>query len=460
MASPTSARARHKFFLATICILAATPIIKIGDIQLLEVFLFLHILWLALVLAFHRFRVPLNDLWRSIGTSYAIFFIIVLGLALASLRFPFYPPQPDLSLLKLPFVLSIARATELFLGVFHMLYITSILRDDHPTRLYAVRFYFWTGFATACFALLSCPLLLSTGLAWGVYYPNLRARGLFNEGGPYGLFLVSVVVAGLVLYRSKGLTKKQLIVAAAAIVPVFFMTQSKSAILACLFLFLLNIFIVGSLRLKTYLLVGASIFALSIVTLTDFNRNFISYINEYQLVQEVGPNLDESAYGGFGGRLAGAILIPRMIAAHPVTGVGLGNYPILFNDPRYLEGLPYTSTWEAPGIGIVGYIAELGIPLFLYLLLILCVPVWMIQRKKAAPIILVFAAVQPLVHLFGTQLNFYYPWICSGFALAFLDFKVPLTSGARRPRRIRIFQTSIRVSHQPLSHPADEAANS
>lgn len=264
------------------------------------------------------------------------------------------------------------------------------------------------------------------------------------------------MVAGLVLYRAKGLTKNQIFVAGMAIIPVFFMAQSKSAILACLFLVLLNIFIAGSFRLRVSLLVGASAFALTILTLTDFSRNVMGYVEAYQLVQEVGTNLDDSAYGGFGGRLAGAILVPRMIAAHPATGIGLGNYPILFNDPHYLQGLPYTGNWEAPGLGIVGYVAELGIPLFLYLLVILCSPFWLAYRRKSAPIILILTAVQPLVHIFGVQLNFYYPWICSGIALGFVNFKMP-AKAIKRSKTIRLLPLSIRRIDLPQRQPSQPA---
>jgi hypothetical protein len=434
MASVTTPRTRHRFFLATVCLLAAAPIIKLGDIQLLEVFLFFHLLWLALELASRQFRVRLNDIWRSIGVCYAFFFIAVLVLALASLRFRFYPAEQQMSLIKLPFMLSLARTTEIFLGTFYMIYIASILRDNPPTRLFAIQTYFWTGFATALYSLLSLPLFLAANLNLG-FYSTMRARGLFNEGGPYGLYLISLMVAGLVLYHVKGITRTKMFLAAAIIIPVFLMTQSKSAIFACLFLFLLNIFVAGTLRVKVSLLATASIFALSILTLTDFTPRVMSYVQEYQLVQEIGGYVDQNAYGGFGGRLAGAILVPRMIAAHPLTGIGLGNYPLLFDDPHYLQGLPFTINWELPGIGIAGYIAELGIPLFLYLLVLLCAPAWLAYRTKSPTIILILAAVQPLVHLFGVQLNFYYPWVCSGIALSFMNSGISQKSIKRRKSR-------------------------
>jgi hypothetical protein len=413
----------HKVFLGACCILAATPVIKIADVQLLEIFFFFHVIWLALVLLFQGFRVPLNPLWRTIGTGYAIFFITTLCLALASLRFRFYPPLPSEPFLKQPLILSLARVTELALGAFYMLYIASILRNNHSDRTFAVKFYFWTGFATACFAVISIPLNLAVDIEWGVYHPNLRARGLFNEGGPYGLYLITVMVTGLLLRRAGHLSRMQTVCSAAILLPIFFLAQSKAAVLACFLLFLFNIFIVGTLRFKISLIALVAVFVLSVVTFTNFTRDFMAYVRAYEFVQDVGIHLDQSAYGGFSGRLAGAILTPRMIAAHPVTGIGLGNYPLLFNDPNYLQGLPGTSDWELPGIGILSYIAELGIPLFAYLIALLCTPSFMIYARRSAPIILILSVIQPLTHIFGVQLNFYYPWICSGLALSYADWK-------------------------------------
>jgi len=127
-----------------------------------------------------------------------------------------------------------------------------------------------------------------------------------------------------------------------------------------------------------------------------------------------------------GGRVAGAILVPRMIEAHPITGIGLGNFSLLRNAPEYLQGLPTKDTWELPGIGLVAYVAELGIPLFVYLMVLLCMPAWMC-RFRASKFAFVLAAYQPLAHVFGVQLNFYYPWLCAAFALA-----CPLDSFRRR----------------------------
>ena len=161
------------------------------------------------------------------------------------------------------------------------------------------------------------------------------------------------------------------------------------------------------------------------------------------LIEEIGSRIDQSAYGGFGGRVAGAILLPRMIIAHPVTGVGLGNYPLLFNDPKYLEGLPPTDAWELPGMGLAEYAAPFRLPLFAYLFILLLAPAWIVSHKKSLFIVMVFALVQPLVNLFGAQLNFYYPWICSGLALGFLDWKRSLRYAPR------LHRAKIRALYSP-----------
>jgi len=411
----------HRIFLTAICVLASAPVLKLLDVQILEIVLLANAAGLFLLFIFRGFRLTLNRIWLPPTICYVFFFFITLLLAFASLRFRFYPPPAATSLLKQPLMISIVRIIELSLGAIGMIYIANILRNNAADRIYALKVYYWTGFASACFAILSIPLYFAAGIGLGVYFPNLRARGFFNEGGPYGLYLISIIVIGIFLYRLGKLSKTQLFFSIGILVPVFFMAQAKAAILACFALFLLNVFVVGSLRLKVGLVLAASVFAAVVLVFSDFKQNFMGYVQGYMLVQEIGVNVDESAYGGFGGRLAGAILVPRMILAHPLTGIGIGNYPLVFNDPSYLEGLPPTTKWESQSIGIIGYIAELGVPLFVALLLVLCVPAVMIYRRKAPPIVFILAVVQPMVHIFGVQLNFYYPWICSGFALSFIE---------------------------------------
>jgi hypothetical protein len=416
MAQAISPYPDRRLFLTTVCLLAGAPLARIGDVQALEIFLLLHLSYLFASFVLAGFRCRLFGVWKTLGIPHALFLLTALLLALASLRFKFYPP-PEVTVLKLPLILSVARVTEISLGAFYMVYIASILGREPANRAYAMKAYFWAGVTSAAYSLLSFPVLFATNLQLGAYLPSYRARGGFNEGGPYGLYLVSVVVVGLLLYDLRKLRRAPLMLSATLVFAALLASQSKAAFLALCILFLVNLAVLGSLRQKIVLGVVALSFVSAIWTLTSVPESLAGYLNGYQLIQKYGSDVNEELYGGFGGRVAGAILVPRMIQAHPITGIGLGNFSLLRNAPEYLQGLPTKDTWELPGIGLVSYVAELGIPLFVYLMILLCVPAWM-SRGRVSKFAFVLAAYQPLAHVFGVQLNFYYPWICAAFALA------------------------------------------
>lgn len=429
MTQENSSNPSRKVFLTVACCLAAAPNLKVGDVQALEIFLLLHLSFLIAQFAYARFRCKVYPPWRRLGIPYAIFLVLTAILALASMRFRFYPP-PDITFLKMPFILSVARVVEVALGIFYMLYLASILRREPDNRRYAMRAYFWAGVASAVFSLLSYPLLLAAKLEWGAYLPDYRARGWFNEGGPYGLYLASVVIVGLLLYDLYGLKKIQLWTSGIVLLLALVGSQSKATFVAACILFLLNLVVVGTLRQRVALGTIAILLVTVVWTMTPVPKLMLGYVDAYEVVQLYGNYVPEDTYGGFGGRVAGMVLVPRMIYAHPITGIGLGNFSLLRNSPEYLQGLPTRDNWELPGIGLIAYVAELGIPLFAYLMLLLCLPAWM-TRHRISMFAFVLAAYQPVAHIFGVQLNFYYPWICSGLALS-----VPVSASLTQQRRI------------------------
>ena len=432
-----SSNPNRKLFLTILCCLAAAPNAKFGDVQALEIFLLLHFSFLVGQFAYAGFRCRIYEPWRRLGIPYGIFLILTVLLALASMRFRFYPP-PDITFLKMPFILSVARVIEVTLGIFYMLYLASILRREPDNRRYAMRAYFWAGVASAVYSILSYPLLLAANLEWGAYLPGYRARGGFNEGGPYGLYLASVMIVGLLLYDLHGLKKIQVWTSGVILLLALVGSQSKAAFAAACILFLLNLVLVGTFRQRVALAAVAMILGTVIWTMTPVPQLMLGYVNAYEVVQLYGSYVDQDAYGGFGGRVAGMVLVPRMISAHPITGIGLGNFSLLRNSPEYLQGLPRAETWELPGIGLAGYIAELGIPLFAYLMLLLCLPAWM-TRHRISMFAFILAAYQPIAHIFGVQLNFYYPWICTGFALSIPEVSsVPYNKVAHSSAKMRL----------------------
>jgi hypothetical protein len=121
-----------------------------------------------------------------------------------------------------------------------------------------------------------------------------------------------------------------------------------------------------------------------------------------------------------GGRASGLLLVPAMISVNPLFGVGLGNYSLVRNDPKYLQRLPSVDFWDLSGLGLLGYVAEMGIPLFLLFFYILFKPFIWIYRMGGRGILLILAATQLVLHLFGAQITFLYPWLVSAICMGYI----------------------------------------
>jgi hypothetical protein len=130
------------------------------------------------------------------------------------------------------------------------------------------------------------------------------------------------------------------------------------------------------------------------------------------------------------GRVAGSVVVPRMIAKHPITGIGMGNYPVMRNDPEYLGIMRPNRSYDLPGLGLLWVAAELGIPLLLALYVMMLYPAFRVVRAHGNPLLLTLALCQPYVHLMGAQITLFYPWLASAFVLSFL----PLPGAAVRAR--------------------------
>jgi hypothetical protein len=116
------------------------------------------------------------------------------------------------------------------------------------------------------------------------------------------------------------------------------------------------------------------------------------------------------------GRMMGSVLLPRMVAEYPIFGIGIGNYSLIRNDPSLLRGLPTVSGWDLHGLGLLGYCAELGLPLTFFVLWVFAYPIR--KTRKSGVWVRMIAAYPLAAALFGVQLNFSYIWVYSGLALA------------------------------------------
>ncbi len=397
-------------------LLSAAPIAKLGDVQILEIAQALCLTAALPAFMLRGLRVRASGLWRDLGGRYLLLLACSGALAIVSLRLTFFSP-PDISLLKRPLWISLSRIFELFLVVYYMLATAETLRRRSMLFRLALDVYIWAGTLSACISIAAWSLMRFADVEmFAVYGFDQRARGFFNEGGPFGVFVVSV--AAVVLLRTHffrpvypALRWAILGVLAVALA----LSQSKAGLLVALGLCGIAILCSGR-RFQKVALVTVCVLVLSI-SLNYFGGKVFGYFYAYLNLEEMIADRpgDPSLIMG---RVAASVIVPRMIAAHPVLGIGVGNYSLMRNDPAYLENLPPVDEWDLAGMGLIGSAAELGVPLTLFLLALLLRPVFLSRKAKQPVVIAVAATFQPLAFLLGANLNFFYPWLVAAFALA------------------------------------------
>ncbi|RPI14621.1 MAG: hypothetical protein EHM65_04530, partial [Acidobacteriales bacterium] len=113
--------------LALLAILSTMPVLRLGDIQAVEIAQVICLSAAAPVFVYRGLKIPLGGLWRRYGSKYLLFLGLCMVVSVLSLRLPFHPP-PDIIWLKRPGLLSLSRIFELFLVSYFMLAIAETLR--------------------------------------------------------------------------------------------------------------------------------------------------------------------------------------------------------------------------------------------------------------------------------------------------------------------------------------------
>jgi hypothetical protein len=398
-----------------VCLLSVTTILKIGDVQYLELLLAADLPILLLAFAMSGFRVRVFRPFLRIGRSYFIFLVFAFLLAILALRQDF--TLADETFLRQPLVVTVSRMAELVLDVTYMLYLASCSKEDEKLCIFGAKVYYWTAIAGGLYSVLSFPLNYAYGVALGTYGDSHRMRGFNIEGGPYGVYLVTVIALIYAVHRKGWLSRAQTFWGSCLMFVCLIGSQSKAAffVLALLFLFYL---VWSSSGWKRFTLIGTTalvfLVAAVVVDLPGKIEVYEQASNQYQKLS----NLRSEDANFVMGRVAGAVLSPRMIAAHPLVGIGWGNYPLVRDDPEYRRGSSFSMyPGDAPGLGLIDYVVELGIPLWVYLTWILMKPAYYLRRSGADPRVVALAALHPLVVSLGTHLNLIYPWAVVALAL-------------------------------------------
>jgi hypothetical protein len=403
------------FLVGTLSIFPAFTNLKIGSLQPEDLILLL-ILALSLgkvILVGFKIELPKPLVGLLIG--YAALLTFVSLFSFLSLRLPFYPLEAA-SILKTPIFYSSSRLLQFCAIICGFSWLTVVLSRDRGHLEMAMNLYWRTGILSALYAVISYAALRygHVNLLGAYLTTAFRARGFFNEGGPFGLYIVTVFMVGIL---QRYLTGKPMgWVSCLTLAAALLLSRSKAAFFAVALLFLFSVLAAASFRRRLTALVLATSILASFAMLIHINRLIQGYIDSYQNLESRVAVLGNDSNLVLG-RIAGAYIVPRMIAAHPITGIGIGNYPLMRNDPRYLGELPSIRYLEdQPGLGIVGYAAELGIPVTLLLVGLLLAPYRIC--KKSARILGIVALTQFTCHLLGAQLTFFYPWFVTACALA------------------------------------------
>lgn len=392
-----------------VCFLSGLTDVKILDIQVVEIF---AILLLPFIFLPRNFKIDASRIVIDfIPKVLWLLFFMLVG-SLLSLRLTFYPPG-DYGILKTPPYASFVRLFEIMVAI-SCLFVVALAAQGKANKLDKLLFAFVLG------GIINSIWAITSWIAWqsgvelgGAYeFGILRMRGFFAEGGPLGVYLVGAILVQLTRYfYFRTASKRTLIIFCGVMVVALVGSQSKAGILLCAGLAIYYLYLMKRIGV----VFCAFAILVPVAAATDVYEGLSGYyenIERFEAAARERPD-DVSLVMG---RVMGSVLLPRIVEAHPLLGVGIGNYSLVRNDPEILQGLPRVRGWDLHGLGLLGYAAELGIPLTLYLLWLYAYP--MRVAPKQSGWLRLLGAYALMAALFGVQINFAYPWIIAGFALA------------------------------------------
>jgi hypothetical protein len=401
----------NQFFAMAICFLCGFTDVKIADIQIVEMIIIMAFC-LSFLMPEKRLVLEGPSVIVNFFPKFVVLLILLLAGSLISLRLQFFP-VPDTGPLKQPPYASLIRVIEVSLSISSMFYVALSVRIQPDNLRKFLAAYVWAALIGSSWGIIS--FVASYG---GLDLPGAsagtipRISGFFVEGGPFGVYLVGAIIVQVVRGYYLGYVSRRIFLLELAVLVVALIgTQSKAAV--ALIGAIMIVFLIKTRHVRLVALAAAAMVPVALTSnlISGVDGYYQNYAN-YQQAAAERPD-DTSLIAG---RLAAAVLLPRIVAEHPVLGVGLGNYALVRNDPDILRGLPYLSIWDAPGLGLFGYLAELGIPLTLFVLWLYAYP--LLQAWRSRPWIVLLCSYPLLAAIFGVQLNFAYPWIIAGIGLA------------------------------------------
>ncbi len=152
----TFEQVRQRVLVFLVCTLSVTVLLKIGEIQYLELILAADFLVVCVLFFRNGLRSRVFQPFFSVGSSWGIFLILAFLLGVVALGQNFYSFND--TFFKRPLLVTISRMAELFLDVFYMLYLASLYREDESLGRLGARTYYWMGVSGGIYALVCLPL--------------------------------------------------------------------------------------------------------------------------------------------------------------------------------------------------------------------------------------------------------------------------------------------------------------
>lgn len=388
--------------LITFCI--QTPDVKLGFVKISEILLLLIVPFL---------------ITKSINKFIFYFFIFftieaILGLLITSTHhFEILGP----SKFKAPYIITIGRYFEL-IACISLCVLTFRLFKKNPHESKRIIDYLvnWNVAITVFFFLIF--LLVKVGLLAAqhsiIIYDSNRLRGLYNEGGPFGLMLSFIFI--LTFFQEN--TRQRLFKQVFLFIIIAFCARSKAGILFVVVWIALYNFEILKNKLRAFVIPLIFIFSVGFYFL--FVNVSYMYFNEFNRIK-LSIKERPTDINLILGRVSGVYIVPKMVEDHPLFGIGMGNYPLLRNNADYRTIFPKppkeSIDIDAHGFGgIVDIIVEMGLVGFFFFMFIiygLCREIRTFHKGT----VLVIGFV--LIYCFGVQIYFLYPWVLLAIILAY-----------------------------------------
>lgn len=331
------------------------------------------------------------------------------------------------SKIKAPYIITIGRYFEL-ISCISLSIITLRLFKSNTTQSKTIINYLvnWNIAITIIFVLLYLLVVARIiPIQHSIFvYDNNRLRGLYNEGGPYGLMLAFIFILTFFQKKDNFRVLKQLFL----FIVIAFCAKSKAGILFTIFwVGILNLDYLKS-KLRTFVYPIAIIF---IIVFYYFFINISSmYINEFKVIRKSVQERPEDI-NLILGRVSGTYIVPKMIEENPIFGIGLGNYPLIRNNAEYRTFFPIPPKKiidiDSHGYGgVIDVIVDMGITGFLWFMFIIYLLYTDLKNINKGKILLLGYL---LMLGFGVQLSFLYPWIFIGIILAYKNRYINEVSG-------------------------------